>query len=446
MPTPWKLPHAHPAIPGGGRVLTPADREFHHYSHPGVWGALADEALHNPFRDHDFEENADLDRHGWDLAADAHPGYVKDFHEAYARHLAKAHPVLSVPNQALPQIMHEGRLKSQFEAPPRKDSSSLYDTEGREQVEEHLFGYRLSGYDNPDFPDHPDHARPIYGYLSSHPFTDDSTRGYGATSLVLHKPAIWHRTTFSGDDSFNRLYQVSAAPVSDYAADPHSFRHAVPINHLGFDAEHAETASGSTLAREMDKRTPEERANAFWRKGERPKGMSYPEAQFHGGVRTHDVRFAIVRSPDTGGDPHGMSSSSREATQALTRAGIPWVHTVGYRKPRTSDHAFTNDEKHRPLPPEMPYSMHRNANLLQDLAQPIYERQVHYRRPGGGGWLLHDTTPGPKGEPMARAIDPEWGVSGRKPLASYLARGYWEPLAEPVDSRDVLAVCRKASR
>lgn len=431
MPTPWKLPHAHPAIPGGGRVLTPADREFHHYSHPGVWGALADEALHNPFRDFDFEDNATLDRHGWDQAEDEHPGYVKDFHEAYAGHLTKAHPVIGVPTGVLPRILHEGRLKSQFET---GTSEGVNDNDMRAEVEQHLFGYPQ---------DLPDHARPIYGYLSAHPATDDSTSSYGKTSLVLHKPALWHRTTFTGADSLERLHRVSAAPVNDYGHDPHMFRHAVPIEHLGLDADDGPSMFESFGAHRLHERTPEHRARAFWRAGERGSDFPYPEAQFHGGVHTHHIRYAIVRSPDTGGDPNAMSASSREATRALTAAGIPWIHTVGYRKPRTSDHAFMNDEKHRPLPPEMPYSMHRDASLLTDLAQPIFERQVHYQRPGGGGWLLHDTTPGRNGEPMARAIDTEWGVSGRKPLGSYLARGYWEPMDEPVDSRDVLAVCRK---
>lgn len=432
MTTPWKLPHAHPAIPGGGRVLTPADREFHHYSHPGVWGALADEHLHNPFRDYDFEDNASLDRHGWEHAADAHPGYVKDFHEAYAKHLAKAHPVMAVPTSVLPKIISQGRLKSQFET---NSSEGLFDTESRAEVEQHIFGYPH---------DLPDHARPVYGHLSAHPFTDKSASGYGQTSLVLHKPAIWHRMTFTGDDSWARMHEVPAAPVNDYTADPHTFRHAVPINHLGFNASNAETMSSHDLARRMEEHTPTQRANNFWRGGDRPWfNHAYPEAQYHGGVHTHDIRYAIVRSPDTGGDSHAMSASSREATRALTAAGIPWIHTVGYRKPTTRDHAFMNDEKHRPLPPEMPYSMHRGANLLQDLANTkIFDDQVHYQRPGGGGWLLTMPT-APDRPVMARAADPEWRMSPAAPLHSYLARGYWEHLPEPLDSRDVLAVCRR---
>lgn len=435
MTTPWKLPHAHPAIPGGGKVLTPADREFHHYSHPGVWGSLADESMHNPFRDFDFEDNATLDRHGWDQAEDIHPGYVKDFHEAYAAHLAKAHPALSVPTHVLPQILKEGRLKSQFETTPSKGSTTLHDTDERENVEQHLFGYPT---------DHPAHARPIYGYLSSQPFTDDSTRGYGGTSLVLHKPAIWHRTTFTGADSLERLHRVSAAPVNDYGHDPHAWRHAVPIEHIGFDADDPHSMYGSARNRRMTEDSPAGHARAFWRGADRTGDFPYPEAQYHGGVHTHDIRFAIVRSPDTGGDPNAMSASSKEATRALTAAGIPWVHTVGYRKPRTSDHAFMNDEKHRPLPPEMPVSRHRSANLLTDLAGPIFEHQVRYQRPGGGGWLITHTAKH-DGQTMARAADPEWGLSGSRPLGSYLARGYWEP-ADGIDSRDVLAVCRNARR
>jgi hypothetical protein len=299
MTTPWKLPHAHPAVPGGGRVLTPADREFHHYSHPGVWGALADEQMHNPFRDFDFEDRGrdsadDEDRiyHGWDHAADAHPGYVKDFHERYAHHVAKAHPAMAIPSSVVPQIMKEGRIKSQFETGA---SEGEYDPEGRAMVEHHQFGYPEG---------HPERARPIYGYLSSSPFSDTSGAGYGHTTFVLHKPHVWHRTTFSGDDSWGGMGKVSPVSVSDYAADPHSYRHAVPINHLGFDNEEAHRLAGHTLGRRMEERTPKDRADTFWRGTDRSnEHYAYPEAQYHGGVGLHAVRYAIVRSADTGGGP-----------------------------------------------------------------------------------------------------------------------------------------------
>lgn len=444
MSTPWKLPRAYPAVPGGGRVLTPADREFHQYSHPGVWGALADERHHNPFRDFDFEENAVTDRHGWDTAADAHPGYVKDFHEAYARHLAKAHPLAAVPTALVPQIVQAGRLKSQFET---GTSKGVHDTEGRADVEEHAFGYPQ---------DLAPHARPFYGFLSAHPFTDAAASGYGHTSLVLHKPAIWHRTTFSGDDSWNRLHEVPPVPVNDYAHDPHSFRHAVPIEHLGFDEDMSRRLSDSDMARRMEDKTPEERAHTFWRggTGERRWGAhAYPEAQYHGGVHLHDVRFAIVRSPDQGRT--AISSNARQAMDALTEAGIPWVHTVGFTKPTKADRAFTPSDRERPLPPHFPErraalqapQQPRTANLLTDLASTrIFHPDVAWQRPGGRGYLLtlDGTHNRPEG-PWGKAADPEWGLSGAHPIASFLARGYWEP-ADGVKSEDVMAVTPRGRR
>lgn len=456
MPDAWRMPHAHPNL-GGARVLTPADPAFHHYGHPAVWGALAG-AGHNPLRDHEFDDRAEVDRYGWDQAEAAHPGYVKAFHDAYGRYVDKSHPILSVPTHLVGQVLRDGRMKSQFEAVKTK---GVYDPAGRAEVEQHMFGYHPT--------DTAPHARPIYGSLSVHPYTDAGTAGYGSTTFVLHKPAVWHRTTFSGDDSWARWGRVQPVPVSDYAADPHRFRHAVPVDHMGFGGyDRAFDTTADYQAQKMEERDPVERAATFWHGGDREwRAHAYPEAQYHGGVAMHDVRFAILRSPDREGRAHPtrMGPLAQAASEQLSEANIPWVHTVGWRKPRPDDHSFMPAHNDLRLPPAFPDTGHtasavhhadddgfdtaftteawHTANLLTDLGgPPVVDPHVHWERPGG--WLLTYPGTGEGDHTLARAVDPEWGLSSPAALGSFLARGYWKQLDQPLASRDVLHVYRRS--
>lgn len=284
-------------------------------SHP--WGQLQGD-VHNPLRDFDYPEREFQVDHGWHRAEKAAPEIVKRFHNRYQHHLEQAEPAIGVPTIALRRIMRDGRLKTQFET---GRSGGDYNPQRRIQGELAQHGY-------PE--DHPAHARPVYGYLTKHPYTDDSTFSYGAHTLVLNKDRIWHRTTFSGADSLDNRRRLSPVPVQQYQ------RHAVPLDHFGLDNYDIADASLDEVRKHLQRAKPEHLADQFWRHPEAGEDINYPEAQFHGGVDLRDVRYAVLRSPTS----HGMDDEVAHHAAHLTRAGVPWVHTNGWRKPTPDDPHF----------------------------------------------------------------------------------------------------------
>lgn len=430
----WTPPRARPDIPGGAKVLTPANRgAFYRYGDPAVWGALSDQSLHNPFRDFDFDERRHDVDHGWDHADAAAPGPGKEFHDRYAWHLARAHPVIGVPNSAIFPIVKSGRLKSQFET--NRTHSAVFDTGERADVEHDQFGYPHGT---------PDHARPIYGTLTRHPFTDDSTASYGSHTLVLHKPHIWHRTTFCGSDSMDRKDDISPVPAGKYAANPAGHRHAVPLDHFGLSSAEAEGLPAHHVARRLENCDPTDLADMFWNRGDREHEFAYPETQYHGQVTVPAIRHVILRSPAGGPGPHAMHPDVAESAARLSAAGIPWVHTVGYRRPGVEDASFKPPKGTGPRPPEMP-SAPRTASLAA--SGPRHVPQVAWRRAGGEAYLLGCAEAGPRGLAMGQVADISWGMlHPPQPVASILARGYWESCPHPVSSSDVMTLMRFGDR
>lgn len=418
----WTPPRPHPDIPGTkDKVLTPANKLFHRYDRPEVWGALADQRLHNPFRDFDFSERGEQVPHGWDAAEEAEPDVVKRFHDRYAHHLAKAQPTITVPTSAIAPIVKSGRLQSQFET---NRSRGVMATDERAFVEHAQHGY-------PE--DLPGHARPIYGTLSLHPHTDTSTRTYGEHTLVLHKPHIWHRTTFSGGDSMSMFQHITPSPVAEPA------RHAVPLDHFGLSADTAR-AFPTRMHRWLSNSDPEDLADMFWRRGDREGEFQYPEAQYHGGVGLHAVRYAVLRSPGS-----RMHPEVREASRHLTSAGIPWVHTGGYRQPTGEDERSGYAKGVTPLPPKLEAKTMegRAVETSQKLSAGPHAPNVTWQRQGGEAYLLGLSEPGHGGVAMGQVADVVWReLHPPMPVASILARGYWHPVEHDVSSADVMALIK----
>lgn len=97
-------------------------------------------------------------------------------------------------DKTIPQIIEDGRFKSQFET---GRSNGSFDPQFRKEVEKILFGH-------PE--DLPNEARPVYGSLFD-PSLEDSFRSAGSYGNVMGvaKPSVKDRSTFTWDDSFGAL-------------------------------------------------------------------------------------------------------------------------------------------------------------------------------------------------------------------------------------------------
>lgn len=292
------------------------------FDDPEAWGVLAEPGVHNPFSKGPLAwvRHSIQVKHGWDKAEAAAPEIVDRFHARYLHHVDNSQPAISVPTVVLRHIVRSGRMKSQFET---GRSSGDYNPERRSSAEKFWFGYGE---------DHPDHARPIYGYLTRHPYTDDATHSYGAHTLILHKPRVWHRTTYTGADSLDNRRRIAPVPVTNR----HSL-HGMPLEHFDLDDEMASEMSPEEIGHHMRRFNPERIADEFWRHPDDVNDINYPEAQYHGGVSLKDVRHVILRSPE---NSSGMDDEVAHHAAHLTRAGIPWVHTNGWRRPVDDDPHF----------------------------------------------------------------------------------------------------------
>jgi len=385
--------HGVPDVPHG-QVITRAHPAWHRRTDDEVWGTLA-ETRHNPFHDAlkppvgDWGDSTNA--YFWDGIRERHPEKYQAAQHALHRAVSGMHIAVAVPSLALHDIADEGRLRSAFHIGDDEHWSDNPDYKDiRRRGEFAHFRYPMKG--------HPDHARPIYGHLTSDPFTDASTEPYGHHTLVLSRAAVGHRTTFTGADSLDQEHKVRASPLTEPGL--HSLNPAT-----------------------LDPRKPD--LGVYKAVTDRSKYSPYIEAQIHGGVEIgRDVHHVILRTPEHESE-HGWAHSTGE------RLGVPWIHTRGFSRPDRAT-AFSGVPAHRLGAILAAHAAVATGAFVSDYRPEIIWHQGHER------FIVELAAHG-----MGQIADLEWGaLYPPMPIASILARGYWQRLPHPVDAEDVLAKVR----
>lgn len=406
-----------------GHILTPDHPAWRDGGDEDVWGHLAEHGVrHNPFHDGSLKER----KGDWGNGSNqAHWGHLRDQDpaaHAAAEHalrhtVAGMHIAVAVPSLALHDVIDDGRMRTAFETGAEghwhgDDDFEKYMRE-RNDAEYAHFRYPMRG--------HPEHARPVYGYLTSDPHGDDSAKQYGHHTLVLSRPAVAHRTTFTGGDSLDHEPETRAAPLTEprLSALSPSVSHSTDPRHI---------------------------AEGVADRHRRSAAIPYIEAQVHGGVGLHHVHYAILRTPENQAkEPRDWV---RRVGEKFSAAGVPWVHTIGYAGrheatdwggPGTGHHSVFGARAGAPL--EGPL---RGEDLLITLMAIAtgaftapYRPEVIWHQ-GHGRYIVELAAHG-----MGQIADLEWGVLyPPQSIASILARGYWQRLPHPVDAEDVLAKVR----
>lgn len=204
--------------------------------------------------------------------------------DALAEILDTGKPHIRVQSDVLPQIVEEGRWKSQFET---GTSEGALDPGGRAAAETNMFGY-------PELLEPSE--RPIYGYLAGDPYLDTGVSQYGDLAIRL-KPEVLERTTWSAGDSLGPGLRPGGGKWA-------SFR-PVPFG------ESSELWRGATLQLE------EIADGTIATVDELGAGAEYVEAQFHGGLSVGDIDAVLI--------PDVWTQSERELLEGyLDDAQIPW--------------------------------------------------------------------------------------------------------------------------
>jgi hypothetical protein len=190
-----------------------------------------------------------------------------------------------VPREVVPGLIQDGRWKTQHET---SGSRGAYLPEYRAQIEGQLFGTR---------PETQPRERPVYGYVSQPQFaTAGKAVEQGIVStygevVVRLKDSVRDRTTITVGDSLTRLDSLAGTPARKVTTD------AMPLDRADFKA----------IAPTLYNAKPGDALKILER------GISYVEAQYHGGLTLSDV--AEIAFP---------TRPSREIQDALNREGIAW--------------------------------------------------------------------------------------------------------------------------
>lgn len=190
-----------------------------------------------------------------------------------------------VPADVMPDLLRDGRWKTQHET---AGSRGAYDPAGRAQVEAQLFGTR---------PATAPRDRPVYGYVAepgfatvAKPAEQGVVSSYGEVVVRLNE-SVRDRTTITVGDSLARFDSLAGAPARQVTAD------ALPVDRSDFRA----------IASRLYQAKPEEALGILER------GVSYIEAQYHGGLRLADIdEIAFPSRP------------SRAVRDILAREKIAW--------------------------------------------------------------------------------------------------------------------------
>lgn len=385
-----------------GQIITPEHPAWHRRHDPEVWGELADEGVHNPLHD-DLKDSGPYWGNGathdyWARLKENDPGKHAAAIQSMHRVLPTLHPTINVSTHALHHILNDREVRSAF-------TTGTTGSGARDISHSYLQSRREAEYAHFRYPDdHPHYARPVYGSLTDDPHADRSAAGYGEHTLVLSRPALAHRTTWTGSDSLNDLDSVRATSVTD----PH-LRSVVP---LPWTAKRPDHGMGDTL-------------------GHHDERSSYLEAQFHGGVHLGHIHYAILRDPSFS-EPRKL----KELAERLSDTGIPWVHAA---EKDLLERSIGHDNGRR----------HHQGALMATHAAITAGAFAAPHRPdivwhqGDDRFLIELSTPGSCGLPMGQIADLEWhALYPPQPIDSILARGYWQHLPDPVDAEDVLAKVR----
>lgn len=428
------LEDMHHSIPAKG--VKPGHPLYHEAGNPKVWGSLAAKGVHNPFLNHGLSGESDIPG-GWSQHDDDWDDKTNHLATKVEKHLQKTvsagHPCINLPDHALHSVLDEGRVKSQFETGTSRGSLN---PEGRATTERANFGYQHpdamrneyedqieadSHYDEDAHDEnerrdqegsakHPDHARPVYGYLAHDPFKNSTSTQYGEHTLVLKKPKVWHRTTTTMDDSLNDEDGMRASAVQDvklHSADPMAFHNDWRASSGTHDSElHARL--NYHLGHSLDDKD------------------SYTEAQYHGGVSTNDVHYAILRG-------HGHKNDNHQAIKAhLDKAKIPWVHIgAGDWGGSGAGTEVRDHSREAMLHRAVQYQVTLVAALEGNMTAP---KIVAHR---GEGIYLVDL-----GDHQGQIADTRTGtLYPPKHLDAIVARGYWQN-CDDVDAADVLSLVK----
>lgn len=404
MTTAWNPPPAAPAdahdAPAGAD-LTAEHPAWHRRHDSAVWGPMSRQ--HNPLLDHapgsDPQWQDSHTRSFWQQQEREHPAAHAGAVRAMHKYLQGAHLALSLEDPALHSVLDDGGVHSAFvtNTTGTYQGSRMEDYLDERRKVEHLnFGYPH---------DHPDYARPIYGYLTHHPFTDAGTGRYGAHTLVLSRPALAHRTTWNLGDSLNSQERVRASHLTAPRTD-----------------SMAHTQLGGSLP--GGRFLPvDQRVRRTLRAPSEYSDDGYVEAHVHGGVDLRHIHYAVLRSFDP-----ADRQRTRELGRHLTAAGIPWVHTTGW------------------APPSRALDMHAaeriHVAILDGALVAEHHPDVNWHD-HGHRYIIELAKPGRHGLPSAQVADIARGIlHPPTPLDSILARGYWHRRDQPVDAEDVLPLVR----
>jgi len=425
--------------PQHGRYVREGDDLYKQQGNPHVWGSIA--GHHNPFHSWDMGENL---ANGYHQPASYHEWEQHD-HKGYdqsQRHLQnltdKAHLATRVSTDVFHKILNDGRMKSQFET---NSSNGMLNHATRAGVEDKHFGYPdhirewshlhdTGYYDDQDdehpgeHPGHPSHARPIYGYLTHKPLESDNASQYGEHKLILHKPSMAHRTSVTFGDSLNGHEAIGPSPLQKVS--PYSFHGSVNDDQkdpYGYSEDDDPPHKRIMALKHFDHSSSTGSIYGGDPHDEHPKGLgyNYAEAQFHGGVKTSDIHYAVL-SDHTG---------HTDLKQRLHEHGIPWVeadrtgHVWGHSGDSSKKALF---KRHSALIDSYDHFMKGHAmGKVRVIAQQ-----------GESRFLLADHND-PNG--MVRLADTTAKtLSGELPLQSFLGRGYWEDPQPGIGAHEILSL------
>jgi hypothetical protein len=197
--------------------------------------------------------------------------YLDEISSGFAEMVNAGDHYIRLPSSALPKILKEGRIKSQFETKKSKGGYSK-GSPVRRSAEESLFGLDR---------DIADDKRPIYGYVAGKDFStvgthhDVSTHRYGDVVIRL-KPEIKDRATVTFMDSIDGSQKVGVP--------------ATAASHLG------------VLPRRMDELHAigtDKSLDPHQKLAKTQEIIDYIEAQHFGGVRVQDIaEIALPSAPD----------------------------------------------------------------------------------------------------------------------------------------------------
>lgn len=401
---------------------------------PHVWGVLANPGVHNPFTSGHFDKDHKDDLNdGWHTQ----PGWDSENRKLarkVAKHLqktvSKGHPCVAASTDSLHQILSDGRIKSQFET---GTSGGYLGRNLRVASENRNFGYppnrdgnvrdysdddyngnsKADHTKNYDFNEHPPHARPIYGYLAHDPFQNQSSHQYGNHTLVMKKPKVWHRTSTTMYDSLGQESSQRPTPVQKVHLDSASPERAGQT-HLDRMLQGDHTSLGNRLRYHLGHTLDNKYDHSGY-------GLSYTEAQYHGGLSTNDIHYAVLR-PDYWDEDEGHGIKEH-----LNDKGVPWVHIhndgYGENGVTVADH-----NHHEAL---LRHAVNYQVMLAAAVEGKGMEPKIIAKR--DGGFYLLDL-----GNGDGQIANVKTGILyPPKFLGAILARGYWHE-CDDVDAADIL--------